>query len=74
MIYNVVLNSNNNAGTNTSNFQYNFDWSNFEEGAYELTFLFNAVGSVDKLIVVSCPDLGVASNVLRQKARQPHSL
>jgi hypothetical protein len=52
MIYNVVLNSN--AGTNTSNFQYNFDWSNFEEGAYELTFLFNAVGStVDKLMVVS---------------------
>jgi hypothetical protein len=69
MIYNVVLNSNNNAGgTNTSNFQYNFDWSNFEEGAYELTFLFNAVGStVDKLIVVSCPDLGVASNVFTTK-------
>jgi hypothetical protein len=34
----------------------------------ELTLLFNAVGStVDKLIVVSCPDLGVASNVFTTK-------
>jgi hypothetical protein len=68
MIYNVEPNR---MGEYSSNFQYNFDWSNFEEGAYELTFLFNAVGStVDKVIVVSCPDLGVASNVFTTKARQ----
>ena len=46
MIYNVVINSNNFVGgTNGSNYEYNFDWSNFEEGAYELTFSYNAVAS-----------------------------
>lgn len=69
MIYNVVLNSNNKVGgTNTSNYEYNFDWSNLEEGAYELTFTFNSANSsVDKIIAISCPDLGVASNVFTTK-------
>lgn len=70
MIYNVVLNSTNNAGgDDSSNYSYNFDWSNVEDGAYELTFTFNAVGStVDSIIVVSCPDLGVSSNVFTTKS------
>lgn len=69
MIYNVVLNSNNKVGgTNTSNYEYNFDWSNLEQGAYELTFTFNAVSSaIDSVIAICCPDLGVASNVFTTK-------
>jgi hypothetical protein len=46
MIYNVVLNSNNRDWKCFIERSYNFDWSNLEEGAYELTFTFNAVGSL----------------------------
>lgn len=65
MIYNIVLNSNNYvSGTNSSNFSYSFDWSNIPEGEYEMTFNFNASATAtDKVLVVVCPDLGVASNV-----------
>jgi hypothetical protein len=70
MIYNVVLNSANRlAGTNVANAAFNFDWSNLEEGAYELTFSFNAFTvDTNEVIVVSCPDLGVASNVFTTKS------
>lgn len=64
MIYNIVLNSNNNVGgTNYSNYTYNFDWSNLEEGSYELTFNFSAsLTNVSETLIVSCPDLGVCSH------------
>jgi hypothetical protein len=39
MIYNVVLNSANKvAGDNVSNYAYYFNWSNVEEGEYEMSF------------------------------------
>lgn len=64
-IYNVILNPNNSVGgTNSSNYVYNFNWTDFEEGSYELTVNFNAQGSsVNKVIAIVSPDLGVASNV-----------
>lgn len=63
--YNITINSNNAVGgTNSSDYVYNFNWENLEEGDYELTFNFSS--ELDPLIndkvVVSCPDLGVCSN------------
>lgn len=62
--YNIVINSNNSvAGSNSSNFVYNFDWSNIQEGEYELTFNFSSnLTNVSEAIVVACPDLGVSRN------------
>lgn len=65
MIYNIVINSVNYVGgTNSSNLSYYFDWSNIEDGEYEMTFNFNAIDTaVHKVLYVVIPDLGVASNV-----------
>ena len=63
MIYNVVINSNNFVGgTNGSNYEYNFDWSNFEEGAYELTFSYNAVASAVSSTLILSIELGTCMN------------
>ena len=63
MIYNVVINSTNYVGgTNGSNLEYNFDWSNFEEGEYEMSFAYNAVLSTLTSTLIVSVDLGVCMN------------
>lgn len=45
MRYNILINSKSNVGgDNPSNYKYNFDFSSFQEGDYELGFNFNTKG------------------------------
>lgn len=64
MIYNVVINSLNFVGgTDVYDLEYNFDWSNFQEGEYELTFNFTAPNTTAfEPIVISVNNLGVCMN------------
>lgn len=59
----MVINSTNYVGgTNGSNLEYNFDWSNFEEGEYEMSFAYNAVLSTLTSTLIVSIDLGVCMN------------
>jgi hypothetical protein len=63
MIYNVVLNSANKvAGDNVSN--YHFNWSNVEEGEYEMSFRLTS--AVSKSIAVVITNL-VSTNAFTTK-------
>jgi hypothetical protein len=58
MIYNVVLNSANKvAGDNVSRILFN--WSNVEEGEYEMSFRLTVGSAVSKSIAVVITNLGV---------------
>lgn len=63
MIYNIVINSNSKiAGSNRSNYTYNFDWSILQEGEYILTYCFTAEGSaVHDLLTLEVDNLGLTN-------------
>lgn len=68
--YNVVIDSDTAvSGPNVSNYSYNFNWDLLEEGAYELTFSFNSVGTTGtEPILITIENLGVMTNTFRTTA------
>ena len=62
MSYSVVMRSDKNAGGTQNSRKYAFDWTPFEEGAYEVTFSIKAKMSSaaisDQILAIELPDLG----------------